>query len=438
MSKIDIYSVGCVAELAKIDQFISLGKNYGIEFTENSEEADTHLIVTCRGTGVTIATSWEIIKSVLSKTKENEKIIIVGCFNKEGHFLKRMFKERSNVCVIENPNWTIPVINEIANIKKRNTKKVILDSRKISLFNNDNKIPTDYSIKYMIENGCTNRCSFCKNNYIKSSAVKSVPEEDILKYLKGKIASGARQISLGGENTTLYGIDLYKKRTLHTLIKKLSEEEMLDNISVDELTVTNMYPELFEELINNPKVKTVEFQLESASNKMLKLMNRGHTIQEYDDYIKKLKENGKYIGTILMSGFPEETYDDLDQTIKYMEERGIYCRGISEYEDHHMLPSSKLNMLSSKEKKAHTRYLSKAISENNYKVMISDMNSIETAILVAKYNGHYIFSTPNIYGHGISKRKEFESVKPGTILRMKPKGVIKNSKATGIQNGYRF
>lgn len=439
MSRIKIYHLGCIAGLAKAIQLIDLGKKYGIELAEAGEETDNHLIITCMGTGVTIQSFYDIMEDILNRINDKEKIIIVGCFNKEGEYLKKMFEGQQNIRVIEDENWPRPVINEIMGLSEKTTERDILDGRKLPIFNNSDGNPSEVVIKYMIEDGCTNRCSFCKNNYIKDPTVKSISEEVVLKYLREKIAAGTRQIILGGENTTLYGIDLYGRRTLHSLIRKLSEEEGLEYISVDELTVANMYPELFEELLNNPKVTSMQFQLESASNKILKLMNRGHTIQTYDDYIAELMKKGKYIGTILMSGYPGETYDDLDETIEYMQRRGIYTVGISEYEDHHCLPSSKKEQLPDEEKRNHTNYLAKAITENNYRVMVGSMQTIETAILTAKFNGYYIFSTPNTCsGGGYGIGKDFADLEPGAILKIKPKSIDNSLKVIEKRGVYRF
>lgn len=438
MSKVKVYSRGCVFEKAKIYGMFELGKKYGIEQAAPDEKADVHLIITCLGTGPKIMWSLNAIEIVLRDAKEDEKVIIVGCFNKKYDSLKDLDGIK-NIRVIEEEDWPRYVINEITGNNKKITEGDITVGRMHPMFNNDDGTPNDIVIKFMIENGCINGCSFCKNNYIKSPAVKSVSEDVLLKYFREKIASGTKQIILGGENTTLYGIDLYGKRTLHSLIRKLSEEEGLEYISVDELTIKNMYPELFAELLNNPKVTSVQFQLESASDKILKLMNRGHTIEEYDDYISQLKEKGKYVGTILMSGYPEETYEDLDKTIEYMRKRNIYTILVSQYEDYPELPSSGQNQLSDIEKRKHTGYLVKAMKENNHRLLLGDMQTIETAIFITKFKGCYIFSTPNtcVFG-GQSRKKEFNRVEPGTVLKIKPKDIIKYDDATGSREVYRF
>src|SRR5699024_5865488 len=110
----------------------------------------------------------------------------------------------------------------------------------------------DVYIQFMLEDGCANKCSFCKQHYYPKK-VESIEYYTALNYLKEKIRTGTKIIALSGENTTLYGLDLYKKQVLHEFIHDLSMEEDLKYIILNEITVQNMYKELLEEIANNPK-----------------------------------------------------------------------------------------------------------------------------------------------------------------------------------------
>ena len=100
-------------------------------------------------------------------------------------------------------------------------------------------------------------------------------------------------------------------------------EKDLKYIVLNEITVQNMYKELLEEIVNNPKVIDVTIQLESASDKLLAAMNRGHNLEKYDYIVRRLQEKEKIINTVLMSGFPEETEKDIEKTINYINDRNI-------------------------------------------------------------------------------------------------------------------
>jgi tRNA A37 methylthiotransferase MiaB len=72
-------------------------------------------------------------------------------------------------------------------------------------------------------------------------------------------------------------------------------------------------------------------------------MNRGHTLEEYDYIIRTLQEQEKIGDTILMSGFPTETQEDLEKTINYIKERKIYVEEIADYTDFYEIPSHELD-----------------------------------------------------------------------------------------------
>ena len=185
----------------------------------------------------------------------------------------------------------------------------------------------------------------------------SFPFELALEHLTKLIHKGTKKIALSGSNITLYGLDLYGKKRLHEFIHRLSKVDGLEWLNINELVPGDMYEELIDEIISNPKVICTSLQLETASDRLLKLMNRNYNLEKYDYYAKKIIDNGKYIDTILMSGFPTETMEDMDITLKYLKDRNIVTEGICEYSDFKHISSSKFEQYTKSEKRIHTRYL---------------------------------------------------------------------------------
>lgn len=187
-----------------------------------------------------------------------------------------------------------------------------------------------------------------------------------------------------------------------------------------------MYPQLEEELIYNPKIKRVSIQLESGSEKILNLMNRHYTLEKYDRLVAKLINNHKFVTTILMSGFPTETYDDLDKTIEYVRVRQIFTDSVCQYVDFKHLPSSWLEQLTNSEKRKHTLYLQKAVLKNNYKVLKNYIPYMNEVIIVGKNNGYTIMEgASNVYA--ISRQKKYQEMELGTIIHTSPKKLVKRS-----------
>lgn len=234
----------------------------------------------------------------------------------------------------------------------------------------------------------------------------------------------------------MYGIDLYKKSVLHNFIHELSEEEGLKYIIVNEVTAQNMYPELLEELAKNRKVVQVSLQLESASDKVLKAMNRGHTLEKYDYIVRQLQDQGKIVDTILMTGFPTETEADLEKTINYIKERKIYVEGISSYEDFYAIPSHELEQLSNKEKRRRIMIAGQAIQKSNYEVLESTMDyPFTNESIVVGHNDKRVYLANSMTHYSI--KKELYELPLGTIVEEKPKRIVKRRGST-INCQYRY
>lgn len=416
------YSDGCVRENSIVKKFEEDIVLNGHKRTLKLEEADAIVYVTCGGTGEIIKDCCDMIYNFLICKREECKLIITGCLASKELFSN--IADREDVSIIETSDFLVPLENYLFNLSKQDTLDEKLRSLTNFIYNN----PT--VIHFSLENGCTNQCSFCKVHYMESD-VESLPYEETLNYLKSLIRMGTKKIILGGENLTLYGIDLTKKQMLHTFIHELSKEKGLVSLEINEITIQNMYPELLRELANNPKIESVCLQLESASNRILDLMNRKHTIEQYDYVVKTLKEHGKFITTILMSGFPTETFDDLDYTARYLSDRGIYSSLICEYDDFYIIPSSKLPQYGRREKRHHTIYLCEQIREINRNILLNRVPEIENVIICDNEDGKVKMS--NIIS-GYSFRKEYQDIPIGTVIQDKPRRLVKRDRKNNCNN----
>lgn len=420
--KLAILGNACVREDTLEMKFVDMLQDYGIEKTNKLEESDYLLYITCAGVSDTIVQCLKDL-SVLKQCKpQKTKVIVVGCLTKFDNLFANL-KDDDSFKIIKNKDFIIPVFNYIASENKRNSYKTRLANRTRPLYK------SNVAIQFFLEDGCSNRCTFCKTNYNKSKVI-SVPYEEALEHLRSLIRNGTRIITLSGENPTLYGIDLYQNKILHKLIHEISKEEGLFSIHVNELCVANMYPELIQELVSNPKVKSVSMQLETASDRLLKMMGRNHTLEQYDYYAGLLLQAGKYVDTILMSAFPTETYEDLDNTIAYLQSRGITYKGICEYVDFAALPSSKFPQLTKSEKKRHTAYLLDRMRIVNFNILSQRMEYFKYMILIGKLNGYHIFEC-NDANIALSQSLKYDNLEMGSVIAESPKRLVKKCKFNG-------
>ena len=421
--KVFIINSGCNKEEAMIDNFIGKIREQGIEVATSLRESDYVLYVTCAGNGE----KFDVIRKGLSyihSNMPNIKLIVVGCLVYNFKEASEPYLDAPNVKIIDNKEWTISAVNYICDMNKRNTWKEKLYNRTYRLDENG------ICIEFMLQEGCTNKCSFCKVHYTEHK-LSSVPFELALSYLTNLVKQGTKSIQLCGDNLSLYGIDLYGTKRLHELLHELSKLDGLEMIRVSELVPGDMYPELIDEIICNPKVFNSSLQLETASNRLLKLMNRNYTIEEYDYYVRRIREAGKYVDTVLMSGFPTETMEDMDYTISYLKEQGIVIGKICEYRDFEgVIPSSRLPQYSKREKRAHTRYLTDAKKEINYNTYLTEMPNQDRLLYICDVNGVHLFNNPIPIIMTISKSTRFDDLKPGDVISEAPQRLVKSNKNT--------
>jgi len=422
--KLAMISMGCIKEDAMQDCLVKKMKEYNITRATSLEEADHLLYITCAGVGDTInKIQKEMMFFDYYTKKSNMKVIVVGCLLLQHPYLFDRYKDNPNMIFIKEKEWVLPIINYLKDMSLETTDIELLYNRTYSLDKNN------ICLQFMLQEGCNNKCTFCKVHYI-DSKLSSVPFSLALSYLTNLVKQGTKIISLNGDNLTLYGIDLYGRQRLHEFIHELSKVEGLEMICLDELVPGNMYKELLDEIITNPKVRNVGMQLETASNKLLKLMNRNYSIEEFDSYAKKILENGIYMDTILMSGFPTETVEDMDLTLKYLEDRKIVDQGVCEYTDFYLIPSSKLEQLSKREKKAHTRYLVDGRNRINYGIFQSELGKQSKFIYKGTFQGYHYFYTEIPQVIVISRSPKYDNLEMGTIIETKPKCFVKHSGIT--------
>lgn len=416
--KILVYNNGCIREEALAKKLRNDIKSANNELCYKVMDADIIIYITCAGVKKTIIECVQDISAFLTVKRSDTKFIITGCLTK----LDDIFREistRDDIFIIKNPDFIVPTFNIINNENKRNSMKTKLENRTRFMYNSNT------FVQFFLCNGCTNNCSFCKGNYLKEP-IESIPYDIALNYLKSLVASGTRVITLTGENLTLFGIDLYGKPMLHEFIKDLCKIPNLEYITINEVTIQNMYPELLEVLCSEQKVKSVGIQIETASNRLLKLMNRNHDYEKMDYCIGKLTDAGKFITTVLMSGFPTETFDDLDFTISYLRKRNIYTELLCEYNDFELIPSSKLPQFNFREKRKHTIYLKNALNETNKEALIHKIIDTRKSIIIAKSSRKVYVRN---FFNGYTIKKVYQDANLGDVIETPAYGVVHLSKS---------
>lgn len=310
--KVSLVTLGCVKNEVDSEMLLGFIKRYGFELTTNLDQADCIIVNTC---GFIKPAKEEAISTILDmadykKYGNLKHLIVVGCLAKRyKQDIIREFKEVDLVIGVDE-------YNNIDNIFSNYFK---LDKTGKNLDFKERIVSTNFPTAYLrIADGCNNNCNYCAIPLIRG-ALKSRKIEDIVSEAELLVKNGVRELVIIAQDTTSYGIDIYKKPMLYKLIKEISKLEELKWIRVLYMYPGKITDELIEEFKTNPKLcRYFDIPLQHISDKMLKAMNRHTNKKEVYELIKKIRKEipDAILRTTLMVGFQNEDEEDFEELLQ--------------------------------------------------------------------------------------------------------------------------
>jgi len=222
------------------------------------------------------------------------------------------------------------VLGTRAVLKVTEAVKRALQGEKVALFEDHldeytHELPRIRSSKHhawvTIIFGCDRFCTYCIVPYTRGRE-KSRPMEDILEEVRELAKQGYREVTFLGQNVDAYGKDLKDGSSLAKLLEEASKIEGIERIWFLTSYPTDFSDELIEVIARNPKVaKSVHLPVQSGSNRILKLMNRSYTKEEYLALLERIRSKvpDVAISSDIIVGFPTETEEDFMETIDLVE-----------------------------------------------------------------------------------------------------------------------
>ena len=307
-------SLGCDKNRVDSEKLLSelLEKYEGAKVTMDPAEADIAIVNTCSFIGPAKEESINTILELAEykKTGKLQKLIVAGC-------LVERYKDEIRK--------ELPEIDEIASVKDYVSR---LDNQMKRVESGER-----YTRYIKIAEGCDKYCSYCIIPRLRGH-YRSIPMEQILEEAGQLVLEGAKELILVAQETTLYGTDLYGEKSLHKLLHALGEIEGLEWIRV-----LYCYPEeielpLIEEIRDNPKVcHYLDLPIQHSSDRILKAMNRKTRRAELKEKIALLRREIPDIclRTTLITGFPGETEEDLEDVLSFIREERFDRLGVFPY-----------------------------------------------------------------------------------------------------------
>ena len=186
-----------------------------------------------------------------------------------------------------------------------------------------------------ISEGCDRRCSYCAIPFIRGGH-KSVPMEKLVAEAESLAAKGVKELIIIAQDTTYYGLDLYRRRALAELLQKLSEVEGIEWIRIHYSYPAAFPEDVLDQMADNPKVcRYMDIPLQHISDKVLDNMHRNVTGQWTRDLIKRMRERvpGVVLRTTMIVGHPGEGKKDFQELLDFAQEARFERLGAFRYSE---------------------------------------------------------------------------------------------------------
>ncbi len=316
IQKIFIKTFGCQMNEYDSNRIFDTVKKIGFSRTENYEHADCYLINTCHIRDKAKEKVYHEIGRVKKSFKSKKKplVIIAGCVAQAEN--EEMIKREPYIDLVIGPQSYHKINETILDYIDKNQKIEETEFDAVTKFNYLSKIKNEsgkVSSFLTIQEGCDKFCHFCVVPYTRGPEY-SRPFKQIIDEAKHLVDNGTKEIILLGQNVNAYNFEKFRLSNLLFEIEKIPE--------IERVRYTTSHPkDMTEDLIEVYKyskklMPLVHLPVQSGSDKILDLMNRKHTINEYIEIFDKLKNINSNVvfSSDFIIGYPGEDEQDFKKT----------------------------------------------------------------------------------------------------------------------------
>ncbi len=339
MVKIAVVSLGCNKNLVDSEMILGLLVKRGYEIVSNEEEADFVIVNTC---AFIHDAKQESVNKIIEIGKLKEKglkgLIVTGCLAKR--YEKEIKESLPEVDIVAGINDYESIIDYI----DKKSKEKVNDIKEITFGERVRSTPP-YTAYVKIADGCDNCCTYCVIPYLRGK-YKSRTIEDVLEEVKTITDEGVTEIILTAQDTSYYGLDIYKERKLAELIEKISKIPNVHWIRFQYSYPEGITDELLNVVKNNKKVLPYfDIPIQHCNDLVLKHMGRHTNKKEILDLIAKIKEEipNATLRTSLIVGFPGETEEQFNELLEFVKKVKFDRLGVFTYSKEEGTPAYKLD-----------------------------------------------------------------------------------------------
>ena len=347
-SYIYIETYGCAANQNNSEILAGILRSSGYQITNNEQIAEIIILNSCVVKG---KTENKILRRIqdLGRTYPNKIIIIAGCITETNS--KQLKQLNSNLLLLGTHHF-----KDITNlIKYHNNSQLTIPKQKQLLSDNNEvklltpKIPNNKLISItQISEGCDGACTYCKTRLAKGKLF-SYPEKEILKSIENDLSQGAKEVWITSQDCANYNMDK-GEQALPQLLEKILSLKHRFKLRLGMSDPNNVYP-IIDKLIkvySHPKMyKFLHIPIQSASNNVLKDMNRSYNLKTVEQIILSFRKEipNITIATDIIIGYPTEKKQDFQKSLNFIKQFKPDVFNLSKMSIHKGTPAEKLKPL---------------------------------------------------------------------------------------------
>lgn len=341
--KIMFISLGCDKNLVDTEMMLGMLAEKGYQFTDDEQEAEIVVVNTCCFIGDAKEESINTLIEIgrLKETANVKMLIAAGCLAQR--YRKEIREQIPEVDVIIGTMAIDKIVEAVEEYQTKQYTTFVEDIDRTPVSGKKRVVTTGGHYAYMkIAEGCDKRCSYCIIPKVRGS-YRSIPMETLLKEANTLVEQGVKELILVAQETTLYGTDLYGKKSLPELLRKLSEIRGLYWIRILYCYPEEITEELIDTIAELPKVcHYLDIPIQHASDKILKRMGRRTNQQQLKDKIAMIRSKipDMCLRTTLITGFPGESQEDHEQSMAFVDEMEFDRLGVFTYSSEEDTPAA--------------------------------------------------------------------------------------------------
>lgn len=340
--KVFVMSLGCDKNLADTEHMMGIMAADGYSFTQDEEEADVIIINTCCFINDAKEESVQALLELAEYRKSGKcsALIVTGCLAQR--YKNEIMEEIPEVDVVLGTSSYDDIERAVESAL---AGKKVEDYKPLDYLPEDKEgriITTGGYFAYLkIAEGCDKHCTYCiipklRGNY------RSVPLERLLSEAETMAAQGVKELILVAQEVTLYGKDLYGKKSLPDLLSKLQRIEGLRWIRLMYCYPEEIDDELIEAILENDKVcHYIDMPIQHANDSILRRMGRRTDKAALVSIIERLRERIPDIAlrTTLITGFPGEREEDHEELMQFVNDMEFDRLGVFKYSEEEDTPA---------------------------------------------------------------------------------------------------